>query len=165
MEELFPCCSQKSGFREIRVRTVCFGLEEHTTKIPWFRWSGRRRCCWWRRRSLGASNLKVEATFHFRTLGSGKGEILQSWGGAGSRWIHACWTACLHQEPGFCASWEIEKGTIGRCQRERKNCQVIGPGSSLVSSPWKPTRSVRACISILQSRFNKGPGIWHRRNK
>ena len=28
--------------------------------------------------SAGISNLQVEATFHFRTLGSGKGDILQS---------------------------------------------------------------------------------------
>ena len=32
MEELFPCCSQRSGVRDIRLGTVCFGLEEHTTK-------------------------------------------------------------------------------------------------------------------------------------
>ena len=29
--------------------TVCFGLEEHTTKILWHRWGDRRRYCWWRR--------------------------------------------------------------------------------------------------------------------
>ena len=48
-EELLPCCSQRSGVRDIRLGTVCFGLEELTTKIPWHRWGGRRRYCWWRR--------------------------------------------------------------------------------------------------------------------
>ena len=32
MEELFPCCSQRSGVRDIRLGTVCFGLEERTNK-------------------------------------------------------------------------------------------------------------------------------------
>ena len=49
LEELFPCCSQRSGVRDIRLGTVCFGFEEHTTQIPWYRWGGRRRYCWWRR--------------------------------------------------------------------------------------------------------------------
>ena len=64
--------------RDIRLGTVCFGFEEHTTKLSWHRWGGRRRHCWRRRRSLGTSNLQVEATFRFRTLGSGKANILQS---------------------------------------------------------------------------------------
>ena len=60
------------------------------------------------------SKLKQRFTFgHWEVE---KGEILQSRGGAGSRWIHACWAASLHQEPRLCAPWETEKGTIGRCQ-------------------------------------------------
>ena len=47
--ELFRCCSQRSGVRDIRLGTVCFGLEEHTTKVRWHRWCGRRRYCWWRK--------------------------------------------------------------------------------------------------------------------
>ena len=43
----------------------------------------------------GTSSLQAEETFHFRALGSGKVEILQSRGRASSRWIHACWTTCL----------------------------------------------------------------------
>ena len=72
MEELLPCCSQRSGVRDIRLGTVCFGLEESTTKILWHRWGGRGRYCWWRRWSLGTGNLQLEATLHSRTQGSGK---------------------------------------------------------------------------------------------
>ena len=39
----FPCCCQGSGVRDVRLGAVCFGFEEHTTKIPWHRWGGRRR--------------------------------------------------------------------------------------------------------------------------
>ena len=81
----------------------------------WYHWSGRRRHCWWWRRSLGTGNLLPEETFHFWALESGKKEILQSRGRACSRWIHARWTANLCQESGLCAPRATEERTIGRC--------------------------------------------------
>ena len=64
---------------------------------------------------------KLKQRFRFRTLGSGKSEHF-----AVVRWCTQQMDPCvlgnpaLHQEPGLCAPWEIEKGTIRRCQRERK---------------------------------------------
>ena len=44
----------------------------------------------------------------------------------GSLLTSRAWTSC---------PWETEKGTIGRRQRERKNCHEIGAGRSRVFSP------------------------------
>ena len=35
---------------------LLFGAEKCTTGIPWYHWSGRRRHCWWGRRSLGTGH-------------------------------------------------------------------------------------------------------------
>ena len=43
------CCCQRSGTRHVRLGAVCSVFEEHTTEIPWHRWSDRRRYSCWRR--------------------------------------------------------------------------------------------------------------------
>ena len=44
-----------------------------------------------------------------------------------SRWIHACWAACSHQESGLCAPRETEKGTLGRYQAADGSMRVGQP--------------------------------------
>ena len=99
-------------------------------------------------------NLQVETTFHFRTLGSGKGEIIRSRGGARSRWIHACWAASLHQEPGLCALGKLRKEESGDANVSEKTVMrsVLGALGYLARES-RPDLS--GPVSILQTRFNK----------
>ena len=74
----FLATARGLGFEKSVLEPCVLVMRSTQQKIPWHRSGGRRRYCWWRRRSLGASNLQVEATFHFRTLRSGRGRILET---------------------------------------------------------------------------------------
>ena len=71
MEELLPCCSKRSGVRDIRLGTVCFGLEERTNKKLWHRWvavddiAGGGDGVW----EQAVSNLKQRFTLGHREVG------------------------------------------------------------------------------------------------
>ena len=55
------------------------------------------------------SELKKRLTFGRWEVG--KEKILWQRGCTSSRWIHACWTTCLFQESGFCASRNNEESS------------------------------------------------------
>ena len=78
------------------------------------------------------SKLKQRFTFGHWEVGKGKfcsREVVHAADGS------MCVGQPAYIKSGLCAPRETEEGTIGRCQRERKNCHETGAGNSRVLGP------------------------------
>ena len=113
---------------------MCFGLEEQQkyhgiVGVPVDDIAGGGDELW----EQAISKLKQRSTYGHWEVGKGKfcsREVVQAAEGS----VRVGQPAYI-KSLDFCAPREIEKGTIGRCQYERKNCHEIGAASSRVFSP------------------------------
>ena len=155
MEELFLCCSQRSGVRDIRLGTVCFGLEEHTTKnthgivgVAVDDITGGGDEVW----EQAISELKQRFTFEQWEVGKGKicsREVVQAADGS-----------MRVGQPAYIKSLDfVPLGKLRKEQSGDANVSEKTAVRSVLGALWYLARESRHDLSgpviILQSRFNK----------
>ena len=138
MEELFSCCCQRSGVRDVRLGAVC-SVRSTQQKyhgivgVAVDDIAGGGDEVW----EQAISKLKQRFTFGHWEVGKRKfcsREVIQAADGS----MRAGQPAYI-KSLDFVPLGKLRTGTIRKCQRKQKNCHEIGAGSSRVFSPQKPT--------------------------